>query len=197
MKHITRIIAISLALFIGCAFTLPAQPGMLESHAASKISINKTKATITKGSSLQLKITGTKKKVKWSSNKKSVATVSSKGKVTAKNTGKATITAKVGGKKYACKVTVKKANYKKLIIGMWEGKWIDGGYVQFDFLRNGDFYNSTYYGNDSNSTDGTYKVRGNKLELDTGETYVIKSIAKGKLKLKTISGIYTLHAVAV
>ena len=45
-----------------------------------------------------------------SSSKKSVATVSSKGRVKAKKKGSATITAKVGKKKYTCKVTVKKAS---------------------------------------------------------------------------------------
>lgn len=73
--------------------------------AAPKIS--KKKATMTVGQTLQLKVKGTKKKVKWSSNKKSVATVSAKGKVKAKKAGKATITAKVGKKKYSCEVTVK------------------------------------------------------------------------------------------
>jgi hypothetical protein len=47
--------------------------------------------------------------VKWTSSKKSVATVSSKGVVKAKKKGTATITAKVSGKKYTCKVTVLKS----------------------------------------------------------------------------------------
>jgi len=47
-----------------------------------------------------------RKKPKWSSSKKSVATVSKKGKVVAKKAGSATITAKIGKKKYKCKVKV-------------------------------------------------------------------------------------------
>ena len=66
--------------------------------AATKIS--KKKATLKVGQTLQLKVTGTKKKPKWTSSKKSVATVSSKGRVKAKKKGTATITAKVGKKKY-------------------------------------------------------------------------------------------------
>ena len=77
-------------------------------EAASKIKLSKTKATIYVGKTVQLKVKGTKSKVKWSSSKKSVATVSSKGKVKGKKAGTATITAKVGSKKYKCKVTVKK-----------------------------------------------------------------------------------------
>lgn len=72
--------------------------------AAGKIS--KSKATLLTGQTLQLKLSGTKGKAKWTSSKKSVATVSSSGKVTAKKSGSATITAKVGKKKYSCKVTV-------------------------------------------------------------------------------------------
>ncbi len=54
----------------------------------------------------QLKVIGANAKVKWSSSKKSIATVSKKGKITAKKKGTATITAKYRGKKYNCKVTV-------------------------------------------------------------------------------------------
>lgn len=74
---------------------------------AASIRINKTKYTMKKGSTYTLKITGTKKKVKWTSSNKKVATVNSKGKVTAKKKGTCTITAKIGNKKYKCKITVK------------------------------------------------------------------------------------------
>lgn len=74
---------------------------------AATIKLNKTTLTLTKGKTATLKISGTSKKVTWSSSKKSVATVNSSGKVTAKKAGTATITAKVNNKKYTCKVTVK------------------------------------------------------------------------------------------
>ena len=45
--------------------------------------------------------------MKWSSSNKKVATVNSKGKVTAKKKGTAVITAKVDSDTYECKVTVK------------------------------------------------------------------------------------------
>ena len=88
---------------------------------AATIKLNKTKITLDVGDTYQLKLTGTNKKIIWSSSKKSVATVSSKGKVTAKKAGKATITAKVGSKKYTCKVTVKhtiRIDNKKLSLNM-------------------------------------------------------------------------------
>lgn len=74
-------------------------------HAA--VRINKTKVTFCTGMTTQLKITGTKAKVKWSSSNKAVASVNSKGKVTAKKKGNAVITAKVGKKSYKCKIVVK------------------------------------------------------------------------------------------
>lgn len=84
-------------------------------EAAAKAKLNKKKVTLTitdskKNPKTTLKIKGVTKKVakkaKWTTSKKSVATVK-KGKVTAKKAGKATITCKVKGKKYTCKVTVK------------------------------------------------------------------------------------------
>ena len=66
------------------------------------------------GQTKTIKIKGAKLKVKWSSSKKSVATVKSTGKASAKiraiKKGKAVITAKMGKKKFTCKVTVKKKN---------------------------------------------------------------------------------------
>lgn len=72
--------------------------------------LNKTSITLKEGSSCQLKMFGTRQKVKWSSSAKSVVTVSATGKVKAKQVKKDTsarITASVGGKKYSCKVLVK------------------------------------------------------------------------------------------
>ena len=74
--------------------------------AASKTTLNYKKKTLSKGQTLKLKVKGTKKKVKWSSSKKKVVSVTSKGKVTAKKKGNAVITAKVGSKKYRCKIKV-------------------------------------------------------------------------------------------
>lgn len=75
---------------------------------AEDVSLNKSKLTITKGNSYTLKLINTKKRAKWSSNNKKVATVTSKGKVTAKKKGTAVITARIGGKRYKCTVFVKK-----------------------------------------------------------------------------------------
>ena len=99
MKRNKKILTVITILLLIVCMAVPVS-------AAGKI--NKKKATLKVGQTLQLKVTGTKGKVKWKSSKKSVATVSSKGRVKAKKKGYATITAKVGKKKYTCKVTVKK-----------------------------------------------------------------------------------------
>lgn len=76
-----------------------------------KIKLNKTSATLymngTKTVKLKATVTGSKDKVTWSSSDKTVAVVSSSGKVTAKKAGTATITAKVNNKKASCKIMVK------------------------------------------------------------------------------------------
>ena len=82
--------------------------GSSSGSASTSIKLSSTKLTLVAGRTAKLKVSGTKKKVSWSTSKKSVATVSKAGKVTAKKAGSATITAKVGNKKLKCKVTVKK-----------------------------------------------------------------------------------------
>jgi Bacterial Ig-like domain (group 2) len=72
--------------------------------------LSQTKLTLGKGKSETLSLEGTKQKIKWSTSNKSIATVTSKGKVTGKKIGTAKITAKVGDKKYTCTVTVKKVS---------------------------------------------------------------------------------------
>ena len=74
--------------------------------------INKKSLSLQVGASSTLKITGTKAKIKWKTSNKSVATVSNKGKVTAKKAGTATISAKINGKNISCKVTVPKPTTK-------------------------------------------------------------------------------------
>ena len=101
------------SLLLAFILLFGAAGNVLEANAASKVKLNKTKATITVGKTVTLKVKNTKKKVKWSSSNKRIATVSSKGKVKGKKAGKVTITAKIGKKKYKCKVTVKKKTTKR------------------------------------------------------------------------------------
>lgn len=71
-----------------------------------KSGLNKKKTTLYVGDYDKLSVTGIKGKVKWSVKNSKIATVKN-GEIRAKKTGKTTITAKVGKKKYTCNVTVK------------------------------------------------------------------------------------------
>ena len=75
--------------------------------SANAAKLNKKSVSLNVGKTYTLKATGTKGKITWTSSKKSVATVSSKGVVKAKKKGTAVIIAKYGKKKLTCKVTVK------------------------------------------------------------------------------------------
>ncbi|UWP58343.1 Ig-like domain-containing protein [Ruminococcus gauvreauii] len=69
--------------------------------------LSKTSISLNAGVKYGLKLCDTTQKAVWSSSNSAVAAVSSSGVVTGKKAGTATVTAKIGGKSYSCKVTVK------------------------------------------------------------------------------------------
>ena len=89
----------------------------VETQAASTIKLSTSKVTLTVGKTTRIRVKNYKKKVIWSSAKKSVAAVTSVGKyvgrVKAKKAGSTKIYAKCGTKKLICKVTVKKQTTSK------------------------------------------------------------------------------------
>lgn len=106
MKLARKVLLSLILVFSSFVVVPPTSTPIVEVQAAT-IKLNKKSVTLTKGKTTTLKVTGTKKKVKWSSSNKKIATVSSKGKVTAKKAGTTYINAKVNGKTLKCKVTVK------------------------------------------------------------------------------------------
>ncbi len=79
--------------------------------AVTSVTLNKTSLSLTKGQSEQLSATvnpdnATDKSVTWSSSDETIASVTQNGLVTAKKSGKATITAKAGEKSATCEVTI-------------------------------------------------------------------------------------------
>lgn len=105
LKRFTALLSLTLAFTILIP-QIPVIPSNTMEAKAATVKLNKKKATLYKGKTLQLKVSGTKKKATWKSSNRKVAVVSSKGKVKAKKKGTTTITAKVGTKKLSCKVTV-------------------------------------------------------------------------------------------
>ena len=98
MKRTHKILFMLLVLVLAVSNVTPTQE--------ETVKLNKTKVTMYVGDSTTLKLTGTTKKVTWSTSDAKIATVKS-GKVTAKKKGIVTITAKSGNKRYTCKVIVK------------------------------------------------------------------------------------------
>lgn len=97
------------AVFVPAVNLLAAEVQVVQTEGTEgTVKLNKKKLVLAVKQTAQLKLTGTGKKVKWSSSDKKVAKVTQKGKVTALKKGTAIITAKAGGKKYTCKVTVRK-----------------------------------------------------------------------------------------
>ena len=83
-----------------------------KSNTSKTVSISAKELSLTKGQSAALSVKNNRKKVKWASSDKKVASVNGKGKIKALKRGTAVVTAAVGKKKYKCSVTVsdKKAN---------------------------------------------------------------------------------------
>lgn len=88
-----------------------------------EISLNKISVQTYGGKKFTLKLKGTKEKVTWSSSSKKVATVSSKGVVTAKERGTSCITAKTEAGELHCYVSV---SSKKAIQAMKKAKSVLG-----------------------------------------------------------------------
>ena len=107
-----RSLALLLALILAIGFSPVTN---VEAKAAPRL--NYKKVTLVQGKKKRLKVRNLsrrrRRKVKWYSTRKSVATVNRKGVVKAKRKGKAYIVAKVGRKKYRCRVIVKKKVRRK------------------------------------------------------------------------------------
>lgn len=80
-----------------------------------EVGINKNSLLLTAKQTSQLKVTGLKTGVKWSSSKPSVVKVTSGGKVTALKNGNAVIKAKVGDFTVGCAVSVVSVNRYKTV----------------------------------------------------------------------------------
>lgn len=120
MKQMKKLLAFVLAFAMIITIYQPSAV-----YAAKKLSLSAKTMTLQVGQKKTLKVknAGEKAKLKWSSNKKSIATVSQKGVVKAVKAGNAVVTCKVTTKngkttKLTCKVAVKKtAKVTSLTVG--------------------------------------------------------------------------------
>lgn len=167
MKKSLRVILLCFIFFLGITMVLSSFTDNLDVSAAS---MSKKKMVLKKGKSAKLRVKGTKRKPKWSSSNKKVVKVKASGrsaKITAKKSGSATITAKIGKKKYKCKVKVPYVSLNqwdlvdsgkhldvdgnsKYMSYVWKGKKVWNGYkkgvVRKDnAVRAQDLYCEDYY----------------------------------------------------
>lgn len=163
---------LSLLLTLALIFSLA---GPAQTASAAAIKLNKTDLILYVGDSATLKVSGTSKTVKWSSKNSTVATVSSKGKVSAKNIGKTIIIGKIGSKSYSCKVEVRS---NKLSDRLYE---IDN-FVIGDIWNDG-FCNVSWY-----ISSGTDSV-GGSLDIDKTLKKLKLSIDQLKVYNKYITGL--------
>ncbi|RDU21800.1 Ig-like domain-containing protein [Anaerosacchariphilus polymeriproducens] len=103
VKRLMVVLVMVLAV-MGASITM-LEVNTLTVHAAST-QLNKKNLTLKTGQSQVLKLKNSNKKAKWSSSNSKVAQVNKRGKVIAKTAGTTRITAKVGKRKYTCKVKV-------------------------------------------------------------------------------------------
>lgn len=158
MKFLKKlIILVVVALSVTLIIPSIAPCATVSTVEAAKVKISKSKLYLTKGKSEILKIKGTSSKVKWTTSNKKIAKVNSKGKVTGVSKGTTTITAKVNGKKYKCKVTIETPSLSSNSI----------------VLINGDSY--------------ALKVNGSKQKVTWSSSNKKIATVSSKGKIKTIS----------
>ncbi len=139
-------------------------------------SISNKYVSLKKGKTAILSVSGTKQTIKWSSSDKSIAKVSKAGKVTAVANGKATITAKVDGKKLKCTVYVESLSMK-------ESEYLaKGGSFKLKVKGAADTNGAKYATSDKSiaTVDKNGKVTGKK----TGTVTVTVKLHGQKLKCK-------------
>ena len=158
-----------------------------EQIAPTSVSLNKTSLTVFKGASQTVTATvnpsnATNKSVTWTSSDNNIATVSN-GKITGKNTGTATITAKTSnGKTASCKVTVKPAvtlNKTSLTLGKGET-------YKLNAKVDSSISNKTVAWRTSNSKIATVDKNGNVKTVGTGKVWITAKASNGGEQACTI-----------
>lgn len=106
VKRMTFGLLTAFVLSTALPVTMPQYSSVMTADAAV-VKLNITSTSVYIGDTVQLKILGTDKSVKWTANDTNIAKVSSKGLVTGLKKGTVTITASVNSKKYLSTIQVK------------------------------------------------------------------------------------------
>ena len=145
--YLKKVVVLLLCAFVVASFT---SLDAMKVYGSSKIKLNKTSVFVVKGKSIQLRVKGTKAKVKWFSKSKKIAVVNRYGKVKGKSVGTVYIIAKVKGKKLKCFVRVgdkRMANARKLrSYILKKGKKSKGGWKSI----------SLWYGSDDGDDESSF-----------------------------------------
>lgn len=131
------------------------------------------------GNSFTNKLLYTSKKVTWSSSNKKVATVSRKGKITAKGPGNCKIYAKIGKKKYICTVKVirQQPDFYACITDYNRA----GNYFKVR-IKNNTKKSLIIYSSNAKAIDSDYSSFNRKLRLKNNKNITIKAKKETTIK---------------
>lgn len=131
LRKLGAVVAIASAITLVTPIATPVNATMATVSAAT-VKLNKKKLNLLTGESKKLKVTGSKSKVKWSTDDETVATVNKSGKVTAVGTGVTNITATVGKKKITCTVTVSAFKATEQTFASGAGFYVPEGWLMYN-----------------------------------------------------------------
>ena len=194
------IIAFALAIMLALSSTMVIPVEAKAAPKAKKIVLNVTKKTMNVGQTTTLKVkkvspSNASKSVKYSTSKKSVATVDSKGKIKAKAAGTATITvtSKSNSKvKATCKVTVKQPvkeiRISKNVLAVQKGKTVNIKAT----VKPKNASNKKLKYKTSNKKIATVNSKGKVKGIKNGTVTITVTAADGSKKKATCKvGVYT------
>lgn len=179
-KTLSRSLSLLLAVVLAVSLTLPAAAA---SVAVTGVTLDKTSVTLAPKDSITLKATvqpdnATNQNLTWSSNREDVATVSSKGVVTAVAEGTTTITVKTKESGYSatCNVTVAKSTVTGLIIDPAGPETLPVGKTRTLVAK------ATYSNGTTSTVDVTWSPTNAKI-ADVSSTGVVTAVAEGSSEI--------------
>lgn len=179
-KTLSRSLSLLLAVVLAVSLALPAAAA---SVAVTGVTLDKTSVTLAPKDSITLKATvqpdnATNQNLTWSSNREDVATVSSKGVVTAVAEGTTTITVKTKESGYSatCNVTVAKSTVTGLTIDPAGPEILPVGKTRTLVAK------ATYSNGTTSTVDVTWSPTNAKI-ADVSSTGVVTAVAEGSSEI--------------